>query len=110
VYSIFAEKDNIPLEHIDLDYGMWHMHFDGSCYNEGNKVGIILIYPVEKIHNFSYRLEFSCANSVTEFKALLLGIENADNLGCGHHSVFRDSDLVVNLVRNIYSSINKLMK
>jgi hypothetical protein len=60
VYSIFVEEDNIPLEQIDLDDGMWHMHFDGSCSNEGNRVGIILISPVGKIHNFSYRLEFAC--------------------------------------------------
>jgi ribonuclease HI len=69
-----------------------------------------LISPVGKIHNFSYRLEFACTNNVTEFEALLLGIENAYNLGCGHLSVFGDSELVVNLVRKIYSPSNKLMK
>jgi ribonuclease HI len=63
---------------------MWHMHFDGSCSNEGNRVGIILISPIGKIHNFSYRLEFACTNNAPEFKALLFGIENAYNLGCGH--------------------------
>ena len=31
VYSIFVEEDNIPLERIDLDDDLWHMHFDGSC-------------------------------------------------------------------------------
>jgi ribonuclease HI len=77
VYSIFAEEDNIPLEQIDLDDGMWCMHFNVSCSNEGNEDGIILISPVGKIHNFSYRLEFACTNNVTEFEALLLGIENA---------------------------------
>jgi ribonuclease HI len=110
VYSIFAEEDNIPLEQIDLDDGKWHMHFDGSCSNEGNIVGIILISPVGKINNFYYRLDFSCTNNVTEFKALLLGIENDYNLGCGHLTVFGDSELVVNLVRKIYSPSNKLMK
>jgi len=110
VYSIFVEEDNIPLEQIDLDDGMWHMHFDGSCSDEGNGVGIILVSPVGKIHNLSYRLEFSCTNHVIEFKALLLGIENAYNLGCGHLSVFGDSKLVVNLVRKIYSPSNKLME
>jgi ribonuclease HI len=65
---------------------------------------------VGKIHNFSYRLEFSCTNNVTKFEALLLGIENAYNLGFGHLTVFGDSELVVNLVRNIYSPSNKLMK
>jgi hypothetical protein len=109
-YSIFAKEDNIPMEQIDLDDGMWHMHFDGSCSNEGNKDGIILISPVGKIQNFSYQLEFACTNNVTEFKALLLGIENVYNIGCGHLSVFGDSELVVNLVCKIYSPSNKLMK
>jgi ribonuclease HI len=110
VYSIFADEDNTTLEQIDIEDGMWHMHFDGSCSNEGNGAGIILYSPVGKIHNFSYRLEFSCTNNVTEFEALLLGIENAYNLGCGHLTVFGDSELVVNLVRKIYSPSNKLMK
>jgi ribonuclease HI len=89
---------------------MWHMHFDGSCFNEGNVVGIILVSPIGKIRNLSYRLEFACTNDVTKFKALLLGIENIYNLGCGHLSVFGDSELVVNLVRKIYSPSGKLMK
>ena len=43
VYSIFVEEDNIPLEQINLDDDIWHMHFDGSCYNEGNGAGIIFV-------------------------------------------------------------------
>jgi hypothetical protein len=88
VYSIFVEEDNTPLEKIDLDDGMWHMHFDGSCSNEGNRVGFILYSLVGKIHNFYYRLEFACTNNVTEFEALLLGIKNTYNLGFGHLKVF----------------------
>jgi ribonuclease HI len=49
-------------------------------------------------------------NNVTEFEALLLVIENAYNIGCGHLSVFGDLDLVVNLICNVYSLRNKLMK
>jgi hypothetical protein len=45
------------MEQIDLEDGMWHMHFDGSCSNKGNGFGIILYSPVGKIHNFSY-IEF----------------------------------------------------
>jgi ribonuclease HI len=110
VYSIFVDEGDTILEPIDFDDGMWHMHFDGSCSNEGNGADIILYSPIGKIHNFSYRLEFSCTNNVTEFEALLLGIENAYNLGCGHLTVFGDSELVVNLVRKIYSPSNKLLK
>jgi hypothetical protein len=40
----------------------------------------------------------------------LLGIENAYNLGCGHLTIFGDSELVVNHVRKIYSPSKNLMK
>jgi ribonuclease HI len=89
---------------------MWHMNFDGSHSNESNGVGIIFVSPVGKIHNLSYRLDFSSTNNVTEIKYLLLCIENTRNLGCGHLSVFGDSELVVNLIHKICSLSNKLME
>jgi ribonuclease HI len=110
VYSIFAEEDNIPLERIDLDDYLWHMHLNGSCSSEGNGAGITLVSLAGKIHNLSYRLEFACSNNVIEFKALLLGIENALNLGCGHFSVFRNSELVVNVIRKICFPSNEMME
>jgi hypothetical protein len=42
VYYIFSEEDKTTFEQISLDDGMWHIHFDGSCSNEGNKDFIIL--------------------------------------------------------------------
>jgi ribonuclease HI len=110
VYSIFTEEDNIPLEKIDLDDDIWHIHFDGSCSSEGNGVGITLVSSSGKIHNLSYRLEFACSNNAAEFKALLLGIDNTLNLGCGHLSVFGNSELVVNLVHKTCSPSDKQME
>jgi ribonuclease HI len=109
VYSIFAEENNIFLGEINLDDDMWHVQFDCLHSKEGNGAGIILVSPGGKIHNLSYRLEFSCTNIVTEFKALSLGIESALNLGCGHLSFFGDFELVVNLICKIFSPRNKLM-
>jgi hypothetical protein len=56
VYSIFVDEGDTTLEQIDLEDGMWHMHFNGSFSNEGNGAGIILYSLVGKVHNFSYRL------------------------------------------------------
>jgi hypothetical protein len=36
VYSIFVDEDDMHLQPTDYDDGMWHMHFDGACSNEGN--------------------------------------------------------------------------
>jgi len=98
------------LDQINLDDDMWHMNFDGSRSNEGNGAEIILVSPVGKIHNLSYRLEFACTKNVTDFEALLLGIENAPNFGCGHLLVFGYYELIVNLVCKIYSPNNNLLK
>jgi ribonuclease HI len=110
VYSIFVEEDNIPLERIDSEDELWRMQFYGSHSNKGNEVGFILVSLAGKIHNLSYRLDFSCSNDTVEFKDLLLGIENALNLGCGHLSVFRNSKLVVNIIRKTCSPSDKLME
>jgi ribonuclease HI len=110
VYSIFVKDDNIALERTDLDDYLCHIHFDGSHSNEGNEAGIILVSPAGKIHNLSYRLDFSCTNNGTEFKYLLLGIKNALNIGCGHVSVFRNSKLVVNSIHKTCSPSDKLME
>jgi hypothetical protein len=110
VYSIFTEEDNIAMERIDLENELWHMHFDVSHSNEGNGAGIILVSPIGKIHNLSYNLEFACSNDVIEFKALLLGIENSLNLGCGHLSVFKNYELVVNLICKTCALSNKLLE
>jgi ribonuclease HI len=91
VYSIFVDEDDMFLKPTNYDDGMWHNHFDSACSNEGNDAGIILYSHVGKIHNFSFRLEFSCINNVVEFESLLLGIEYAHNLGCGHLTIFGDS-------------------
>jgi ribonuclease HI len=89
---------------------MWHIHFDASRSNDGNGAGIILVFPVGKIHNMFYRLEFSCTNNVTKFEALLLGIENTLNIGYGHLLVFGDYGIVVNLIHKILSHRNNLME
>jgi ribonuclease HI len=51
--------------------------------------------------------KFACTNNVVEFEALILGLENAINLGFQHLTMFGDSELVVNLTRKIYNPSNK---
>jgi ribonuclease HI len=91
VYSVFADEDDMFLEPNDYYDGIWHMIFYCACSNKGNGAGIILYSPACKIHNFSFRLEFTCTNNVANFEVLLLGINNAYNIRYGHLIVFGDS-------------------
>jgi hypothetical protein len=64
VYSIFLEEETYVTPPIDHNDHIWNMNFDGACSSEGKCAGIVLYSPLGKIHNFSYRLEFSFTNNV----------------------------------------------
>jgi hypothetical protein len=51
------------------------MQFERDSCSEGDGVGIILYSPSKKAHEFSFYLNFSCANNIAKFEALCLGIE-----------------------------------
>jgi len=113
VYSIFDENDMHEFERkptIQPNNDMWYMHFDGASSKEGSEAGISLYISFRNTFSFSYRLIFSCTNNVAEFEALLLGLENALELGCQNITVFGDSELIINLVRKLYTPSNKLMR
>ena len=70
------------VEHgIDLDdevnyltFTPWKLYFDGSVCKDSHGVGIILISPNGAEIEMSSRLDFSCTNNQTEYKALLFGL------------------------------------
>ena len=64
----------------------------------------------EKVDNFSFRINFPNAKNVSKLEALLLGLENVLKLGCIQLMVFNNSKLVMDMVKNIYSPINKILK
>lgn len=55
-------------------------------------------------------MNFACTNNTIEFEALLLGLEKAHNLGYHNLQVFGDSNLIVNMIKRIYTPSNKLMR
>ena len=57
-----------------------------------------------------YKLEFITTNNIAEYEALLLGLKAAKNLGIQQISVYGDSELVVQQVRNNYQVKQDLLK
>ena len=56
---------------------LWRMNFDGAYSRARKEAGIVITSPKGKIFNFAFRLEFEATNNVSEYEALLLGIEIA---------------------------------
>jgi len=57
-----------------------------------------------------YKLEFITTNNTAEYEALLLGLKAAKDLGIQQISVYGDSELVVQQVRNNYQVKQDLLK
>ena len=86
------------------------MYFDGSSCKEGSGAGVLLISPGGEAIRLMYKLEFITTNNTTEYEALLLGLKAAKDLGIQQISVYGDSELVVQQVRNNYQVRQDLLK
>lgn len=80
--------------------GIWSMYFDGSRDKNGSAAGVMLISPTLERYYFSFTLQFNCTNNVAEYESLIQGLLLAQKRGIQALSVYGDSELVVNQVRN----------
>ena len=51
----------------------------------------------------------TCTNNVAEYKALLVGLEEAQRQGCGQLAIFLDSELIVRQVQGRYKVKNETL-
>ena len=76
------------------------LHFDGENSREGNGDVVLLISPIGKWVQLSFKLEYEATNNVVEYEALLLGLQTARSMNIQNLKVLGDSELVVRQVRN----------
>jgi ribonuclease HI len=81
---------------------VWKVFFDGSSSKEGVGARVIFVSPTQETISFSYKLEFETINNVAEYEALVLGLKEAKDMGIDELSVFRDAELIVHQIKNIY--------
>jgi hypothetical protein len=53
----------------------WAMYFDGSAYEDGCGIGILLVSPRGVTYSFSIRLSTPCTNNLAEYEAVRRGME-----------------------------------
>jgi ribonuclease HI len=86
------------------------MYFDGSSSKEGSGAGIVLISPSKEVITFSYKMEFETTNNIAEYEALVLGLRVAKDMAIDRLTVFGDSELIVNQVKDIYQAKQQRLK
>jgi ribonuclease HI len=86
------------------------MFFDGASSSIGTGVGVVFMSPCQETISLSYKLEFETTNNVAEYEALVLGIRAAKEMGIRDIAVFRDVELIIQQVRNVYRAKHPRLK
>jgi len=66
--------DRISTDIATLFIRAWAMFFDGSAYDDGCGVGILLVSPRGATYSFSIRMATSCTNNLVEYEAVRKGM------------------------------------
>ncbi|XP_071933611.1 uncharacterized protein [Coffea arabica] len=69
--------DELPNEEVFMVESSWSMYFDGVAHRDGASVGVVFYTPKADILQYSFILTRRCSNNVTEYQALILGLETA---------------------------------
>lgn len=94
-----TQLDEITVSSPRLPNNIWKLFFDGAYTKEGVGAVVVLIPPQGERITISHKLQFETTNNVAEYEALILGLEIARKIGVRSISVFRDSELTVQQVR-----------
>jgi ribonuclease HI len=88
----------------DLEQGTWTLYCDGA--SRGNPgpagAGALLVDPLGEIRVQSGEYLGQTTNNVAEYRALLLGLKKAQDLGVRKLQVFADSELLVRQLNGSY--------
>ena len=83
----------------------WQLYFDGAANQSGFGIGILLISPQGDHIPRSVRLVFSdhhqLTNNIVEYKACIMGLETALDLGIRQLEIHGDSNLVIQQTQGI---------
>jgi ribonuclease HI len=106
----FIQEGKLDMDIVEETEGIWTLEFDGSHSNVESGAGIVLTAPSGEIFYHSYRLEFHCTNNVSEYEALILGLNLAIDKGATIPEVKGDSDLIVSQVLMRFATKNEKLK
>ncbi|WRX16388.1 Ribonuclease H domain - like 10 [Theobroma cacao] len=95
----FSYEDLMAILHIEKDgpneLNLWKMYFDGESIALGHEIGAVLISPYGKHYPATARLNFNCTNNMTEYEALVMGLQVVIDMKADMIEVYADSALVI---------------
>jgi len=87
----------------------WTLFFDGSTWDRGAGIGIVLISPWGKKYEFSLPIVVAPTNNQAEYQALIKGLELLMEVHADGVEIFGDSMLVINQLAGIYECRSEVL-
>jgi ribonuclease HI len=94
----------------DKGIPFWTMYFDGASTKDSTGAGVVLISPLEKAMHLSFKLDFKTTNHITEYEALILGLNTSKEMGIKGLKVFGYEDLIIQQVNNTFQAKHVRLK
>jgi len=85
-----------------LEIVPWTLFFDGSTWDRGAGIGIVLIFPRGRKYEFSLPIVATSTNNQAVYQALIKGLELLREVHADAVEVFRDYMLVINQLAGSY--------
>jgi ribonuclease HI len=89
---------------------LWTMFFDGACTRESAGVGIVIISPLKETTHLSFKLDFKATNNIAEYEALLLGLNESQEMKIHRLQVFGDANLISQQVNKSFQAKHVRLK
>eukprot|EP00253_Pinus_taeda_P033660 PITA_33660 len=80
------------------------MFFDGACSRETTRAGVVLVSPKQESTHLSFKLDFQVTNNITEYEALILGLNATKDKGIRSIKVFGVADLIIQQVNKTFQA------
>ena len=87
----------------DLVDSIWTLKSNGSFTSNSSGAGIVLIREDGETIAKSFKLDFSCSNNASEYKAYITRLAIAREMGIKHFRVIGDSNLIICQAKSEFS-------
>ncbi|XP_058220388.1 uncharacterized protein LOC131330724 [Rhododendron vialii] len=90
--------------------GIWKLHFDGAANQKGFGIGVLLISPNGSHIPLAFKLNFKVTKNQAKYKACIVGMEAAIEIGVEKLEVVGDSNLVVSQANDALATLASMIK
>jgi len=95
------EIAEVNLINVSSEEQVWQLLFDGASRtsleeNIIDGVGVVLISPHNYMITRAFSLTEPCSNNISEYNAILIGMQLAEVIGVKKFEAYSDSKLIIN--------------